>query len=256
MTVAFTIKRPWPARWPGRIPHGWYWPALVTIWHVDPETDGTDNSCGWFLPPSTTAHRALVAELVTDDLHFPYFSSPSVQQSGVVVDPEYDYRELQPGDALALISTAWTMIAWRLERRRLTPADLVAIHDLACTRQDNLRHNLVMEPGERQDTKKLLERFFYSVLRNYLRFRRPWYRKPRWHVWHWRIQIEPLLCLKRWLFSRCCVCGKRFRYGESPTSPQWDSGGPRWFHGEPHVAHGRCYGQVIDGPSQAEEKTL
>ena len=23
----------------------WYFPALVTIWHVDPETDGTDSSC-------------------------------------------------------------------------------------------------------------------------------------------------------------------------------------------------------------------
>lgn len=47
LTVAFTIPRPWPRRanWSTR---RWYWPALVTVWHVDPETDGTDDSCGWF----------------------------------------------------------------------------------------------------------------------------------------------------------------------------------------------------------------
>lgn len=46
MSVAFEIRRPWPRRvnWSTR---KWYWPALITVWHVDPETDGTDNSCGW-----------------------------------------------------------------------------------------------------------------------------------------------------------------------------------------------------------------
>lgn len=35
MVVAFEIMRPWPRR--SRVP-GWprYWPALVTVWHVEP----------------------------------------------------------------------------------------------------------------------------------------------------------------------------------------------------------------------------
>lgn len=45
---------------------------------------------------------------------------------------------------------------------------------------------------------------------------RPWYRHPRWHVHHWEIQVRPLNQLRRWLFSRCCVCGGRFRWGEAP----------------------------------------
>jgi hypothetical protein len=82
-TVLFSIRRPWPSRrstpvrnelrrfpWIPRFffarrdqfpwwrPMGWYsspfmwWqgqqyfiPALITIWHHDPQTDGTDNSC-------------------------------------------------------------------------------------------------------------------------------------------------------------------------------------------------------------------
>jgi len=47
MTVAFEIKRPWPA--PPFADTTWrYWPALVTIWHVDPERHGDENSCDWF----------------------------------------------------------------------------------------------------------------------------------------------------------------------------------------------------------------
>lgn len=60
MTVAFEIRRPWPKvtkrgtdlrgkrvslpfiRTLGR---EFYFPALVTVWHVDPQKDGTDDSC-------------------------------------------------------------------------------------------------------------------------------------------------------------------------------------------------------------------
>lgn len=44
LTVAFEIPRPWP-RTAGRFR---YWPALVVVWHVDPEADGSDDSCDWF----------------------------------------------------------------------------------------------------------------------------------------------------------------------------------------------------------------
>lgn len=40
MTVAHDIRRPWKDK------HGWRKPVL-TIWHVDPEKDGSDDSCDW-----------------------------------------------------------------------------------------------------------------------------------------------------------------------------------------------------------------
>lgn len=43
MTVAFDIRNPFVR--PDK--HG-YRPPLVTVWHVDPETDHTDDSCDWF----------------------------------------------------------------------------------------------------------------------------------------------------------------------------------------------------------------
>ncbi len=41
MSVAHEIRRPWKSD------HGWRRPIL-TIWHVDPEKDGSDDSCDWF----------------------------------------------------------------------------------------------------------------------------------------------------------------------------------------------------------------
>lgn len=49
MTVAHEVKSP-IKRKTKLFPEG-YRNTLVTIWHVDPETDGTDDSCGWFKRP-------------------------------------------------------------------------------------------------------------------------------------------------------------------------------------------------------------
>lgn len=248
MTVAWTIKRPWPQR-SSLLANGktWrYWPTLVTVWHVSPIGE---DACGWAFPRLTDRHDALVNELVREDLAFPYFSSMSVQRSGVILDPRYSFRQLPPGDAFGLIYAAWLVIAWRLERRSLTPQDLLAIGNLALCHNDNLRACLV-DPTEKP--AELLASFFHAVLRNYLRFRRPWYKHPRYHVHHWKITIEPLLQLKRWLWSRCAGCGKRFRYGESPTTGQWDNDGPRWFKGEPNVYHGGCYPAHVETDDQLQ----
>ena len=44
---------------------------------------------------------------------------------------------------------------------------------------------------------------------------RPWYKHPRWHIYHWKIQIRPLQKFKRLLFDRCCVCGRGFGWNET-----------------------------------------
>lgn len=83
-----------------------------------------------------------------------------------------------------------------------------------------------------------------------LRETRPWYRAPRWHIRHWKIQCHPLQYLKRCLFTRCSKCGGWFKYGESCVSNQWDSDGPMWFRSERGLMHDKCAG--VSGPVEAK----
>ena len=66
----------------------------------------------------------------------------------------------------------------------------------------------------------------------------------RLHFWHWKIQVHPIHDLKRWLFSRCEGCGKRFSWGYAPISKSWSGSGPRWFRSEAAVYHFGCEGRM------------
>ena len=71
---------------------------------------------------------------------------------------------------------------------------------------------------------------------------RPWWRHPRWHIWHWRIQWHFGQALHRYLFSRCAGCGKPFAWNEAPTSG-WNTPRSSLFRGEQGVYHGACFGK-------------
>ena len=87
----------------------------------------------------------------------------------------------------------WKMIAWRVDRRRkLKRRELQEIGELASNPTDNLRL-ATFAAARNVDEFKLLWRLVY---RNYLRTNRPWYRHPRWHVHHWRIEVP---ALREWL---------------------------------------------------------
>lgn len=160
MTVAFEIRSPFAKRWGGKSGRQFsHHPTWVTIWHVDPEKGGDDDSCDWF----GSAHSR-------ENGWFP-----------AAVD---DYTSMMP-DSQRAVDFVWWM--WR---RKLG---------------------------------------------------RPWYKHPRWHFHHWKIQVHALLDLKRFLFSRCAKCGKGFRWGYAPISLQWDGDGPQWFKGEASVYHHECY---------------
>jgi hypothetical protein len=245
MTVAFDIKAPW-YRTINRGKRGeWrHHPTLVTIWHVDPERDGTDDSCGWFAPKVDRLNDLkLVREMVEWEQGHPYYFA----QLQRVRNPEYpSLWSIGPGDALGLVLAAWMQFAWRLERRaRLSTKLINAAIDAAVREHDNFQHGLTA--GNREDQ----ERTMLFLLRAYRRARRPWWRHPRWHVHHWRIQVPIVGTLKRWLFSRCASCGKRFPWNYAPISTSWHGTGPRWFRREPHVYHQEC----CSGASVAKTST-
>ncbi len=215
--------------------------TIVTIWHVDPESDGTDNSCGWFQPRLTSRDLDIIQELVDWDLKFPFYTSQSTVLLSVLENPKYSYMQQTVGDSLAYVAAAWQQISRHRDKRKqgqLTAGEWWAVVNLATNPDDNLRAILASsedKPGERA------ARFLMCVMRQYLRHHRPWWRHPRWHVHHWEFQVHFVQNMKRWwLFSRCSYCGKRFSWGYSPISSAWDGGGPQWFRGENGLFHHGC----------------
>ncbi len=238
MTVAFDIKRPWPDyRTRPFMGSRWYWPTLITVWHVDPERDGTDDSCGWSRPKLTKAQMS----------DFGFWAGCEARDPWLLRD-----RGKQPNNAAEAEVKLKAAIVLTGERLNAHVTDAEAgqwAARLLHNPVDNVRGSLCHLPGwhtNRQDDdederREQAHRLYCILARFILRERRPWYRHPKWHVWHWKIQLHPVQQFKRWAFSRCAGCGKRFTYGYSPVTGSWSGGGPRWFGLEPHVYHSDCF---------------
>jgi hypothetical protein len=167
------------------------------------------------------------------DKSFPYYSSPFLPVTQV--DPAYSYPQMLAGDCLAYVAAAWSRIAWEKDRKRdFDIGEWNVIVNLATNPSDNLRAIL-------GDTGNLgrVRHFLGCVMRAYLAHCRPWWRHPRWHVRHFKFQVHFVQAFKRWRWSRCALCGLRFKWGESPVSHQWHGTGPLWFKSEEKIYHQR-----------------
>lgn len=265
MTVAFEVKNPF-ARGP-------YKPALVTVWHVDPERDGTDDSCGWFMR-CRHGDRAVLDRIASrfdfdwDRVFDPNRREPDDSDFGSepahrplvytgLFRPEDGQPNLSPvAVAVNLFHHAagvhfdrtgdgfnWAA-AEKFVRRHLgeiirfaeNPTD--SLID-SMTRRFEVNCGEPYRPADRRDRIRHFAAVIYAWI---LRAERPWWRHPRWHVWHWHLQIHPLQRLRRWLFTRCRHCGGRV--GSGPVVGRgWGSPPRRWFEsfrGERDIAHADC----------------
>jgi hypothetical protein len=225
---------------------------MVDIWHVDPESDGSDDSCGWSyvrVPQDIRRELEFAAGCEARD---PWLLADVSKRPLSVVDAE---RKL----AHAIVYVARVCkVRCSLKRAERLAGDL--IHNQV----DNLRSSLCFLPGwhsnydeDRQaDRHRSAHELYIALARILLTRARPWWRHPRWHFWHWKINVAPIQTFKRWAWSRCCKCGGRFTWGYSPVTDQWNGKGPRWFAGEPHVYHSKCGDRSVGAGSAAENSTL
>lgn len=246
MTVAFQIRSIFSRPLDPSRPHlGRYRNSLVTIWHVDPEKNGSDDSCGWSFPRLTKKQREQMKALAFHEARDPIYMQASMK------------RLPSAREAESLMRAAILMVARVLKVPMPWDRACIMAARLANEPGDNFRSGLCFLPGYHsnftEDTPDHREvaatSFFCSVASNILRDRRPWWKHPRYHFWHWKIQIAFTQNLKRWLFSRCSFCGKSFKWGEAPHSGQWDSDGPRWFKGEEDAFHYECYKKHSETPA-------
>lgn len=247
MTVAFEIKRPWPQGRSGLGAGRRYFSPLVTIWHVDPESDGSDDSCGWSRPKSDAKHIERIRKL-GEQQYYDLFG----KRRATIEGKDYAYLCFEPSTYEA-VYWAWRAIkfqgrkGWRFGEGRnvLSAAELQEIQELASNPVDNIQHTVATVASA-----EACANFFRIVDSCFRRFNRPWYRHPRWHIWHWQIQIHPWQQFRRWALTRCAHCGKGFAYGESPVSHSWHSARPKFLQGEIGLYHGDCSSAALP-PRQA-----
>lgn len=205
MTVAFEIRYPWRKygkRGQTEFEKS-YRESFITIWHKDPEKDGTDDSCGWFV-------RARHGDAET------------LRQ--IVADFEYEWDSEHGGwfdksgkPKMSVIATAINLFwraAWlhfgkdRDKAQAFMKRNLFDIMFFAENPVDSLNWSITNKYGveRREDRITGMASCIYGWI---LRADRPWWRHPRWHFWHWRLQIHPWQQLRRRFWDRCCKCGKR-----------------------------------------------
>lgn len=262
-TVAFEIRLPWYRVIKfGNGASYRRWAKLATVWHVDPEKDAhkrgcrSDDSCGWGTVPTTPEQREKIRKLGEDQ-----YRTLFGKQHHTAQGDSFAYVCFEP-TAYDAVYWAWRAIkrdhhrfrrpVWQYgrERRYLNAAELEYIYSLSSSPIDNLR---VTVSGVR--SAEDCGDFFLTVYRCFLRFNRPWYRHPRWHFWHWSFQIHAWQTFRRWAFSRCAHCGKRFSWGYSPVAYSWDRERPKWFRSESGVYHSECSHIATDMHRAAVAKT-
>lgn len=239
-TVAFEIKNPF-VRPSGKFS---YQPSIITIWHCDPESDGTDDSCGWFIRlrhADKEVFEKIVKEFESEwDRTFEsekhsyccgWFNPEgdnilSVQAivfnmylyaSKIVFNPE---DKISPGKAW---DKAWkfmdkyrSQITYFAENNRDSMRDVIV-------RKFARGTNTEYTPKARMDMIRDCADIIYTDI---LRKQRRWYQHPRWHIHHWKIQFHPWQNLKRRYWDKCCICGKRGFKGSAIS----DWGGTKIWH--------------------------
>ncbi len=194
MTVAFEIKRPYPVRRTDAKSQR-YWPPLVTVWHRDPESDGTDDSCGWFRPNLSKAHLSSLRYLASQEAKRPWFLAETAKQAS------------SPTEAETLLRQAVLLVARVVKvRLSLEAATRIAVEFLMSP-VDNVRGSLCFLSGWHSnsaidcevDRKDSALRLYCTLAREVLRQARPWWQHPRWHLNHWKIQVHFVLDLTRCL---------------------------------------------------------
>lgn len=207
-TVAFEIKSPFKIK-SKLFPEG-YRNTLITIWHRDPESDGTDDSCGWFMR-ARHGDKAVLIKIENEfgyhwDTVFKSEGSGKIYYCGLFTPQGYPNMSLYAITLNLFFWAAFHTFNSRNKADKYMNQHLFDILFFAENQTDSLNSSLTQKYGEekREDRIKDTARIIYSYI---LRDTRPWYKHPRWHVWHWRVQFDLLRRFKRKQMDNTCPKG-------------------------------------------------
>lgn len=215
------------------------------IWHVDPERHAhgqrTDDSCGWFdrrpreyadaveylLHDQNLTHEAALILARKVETPAPFYEGISERQ--------ISYPRLSAADCLAMC----LMVARELELRRWWNGQdgkggaHASRWRRTFTRKrdvDSIAFDLALNPIDNLSSVENPEGVVRLIAAALHRHFKPWWKHPRWHVHHWKVNFDLARNLRR-MFQRCAGCGERLGFGYCPTSMGWGANSPL-YHSE------------------------
>lgn len=196
--------------------NGHYRSPIITIWHVDPEKDGTDDSCGWFMR-ATHGDKEML-ERIRKAIEFD-FDRTFISDSGVTYYTGLFFPENgRPNFSIqGIVLTMFNIASWnffnynRRKHDKFMRKYLYDILQFAENPTDSLRNSIkgTFRGSEKWNRDEALAGYAGTIYSWILRHTRPWWEHPKWHIHHWKIQFHPWNNLRRRYWDKCCVCGKR-----------------------------------------------
>ena len=198
--------------------NGEYRMPIITIWHFDPEKDGTDDSCGWFMRERHGKKEML--EKIKKSLDFEF---DRVFKSGSGATYYVGYFKPISGhpnfSTMGITLDMFSKAAWeffgydRRKQKKWMKENLYDILHFAENNTDSLKDSIkgtfrvgCNDPWNREKALNHYASIIYGWL---LRSTRKWWQHPRWHIHHWRIQFHPWKRFKRRFIDKCSICAKR-----------------------------------------------
>jgi|CXWL01.1.fsa_nt_gi hypothetical protein len=173
-TVAFDIKNPFSRKE--------YPDTLITIWHCDPEKDGTDDSCGWFMRARHGDKNMLIE--IQEEFDF-----------NLKNNYWFDKEGKQIFSTIGTLVQMYKHAIWIYFKRNRSKCDrfmrkhLIDIIGFAENPIDCIGDTITNKWGAETSSERFsgLAGIVYADI---LRKERKWYQHPKWHIWHWQIQFN------------------------------------------------------------------
>lgn len=151
-----------------------------TLWHRDPCSDHSDDSCGWFMRArhgDKTVLKRITSGIALDWKH--YFSEtgdPLMSTPGIVINMFWWGAH----EALGKKARKWM-------RDNLDDILMFAENPI-----DGLHSGITGKYGEDREPKEhRIAQFAQCIYGWILRSKRTWWKHPRFHFHHWRISCRP-----------------------------------------------------------------
>jgi hypothetical protein len=187
MTVAFNINSP--------IKINGHRDTLITIWHIDPCKDNTDDSCGWFMR-SRHGDENVLAEIKKEfEFNFKH-------------NYWFDKTGKQKFSTIGILVQMYSHASWiyfkrnrkkknKFMRKYLFDIIAFAENPIDCGGDSIVNRWNVSNEDERFSG---LASMVYSDILNK---ERKWYKHPKWHIHHWKIQFCFLQRFKKKVNTNC-----------------------------------------------------